>query len=310
MLYDNATRVIHVNNVAQVPQTLVSAARQAGRSWVLHKIPPASPTPKALKARYEDAKSWFPGRRAGEIIHVHYAPNGYYFWGAKAKKVLHFHGTDARIDSTQPIKRELIKISIAQADAIAYSTPDLKEHLKKLTDRAVYLPNPAPPIPPDLPEAIRGRIVFNTRWDESKGGLSLVRAAQLLVRNGYEVIGFNWGVYAPQAKAAGVKLLPLMSQDKFTKLLSSGELIVGQVEFPALSISDMQSLATGRPLIAIGPSEECPIIRATRKNLSEVCLEAARTLMGSSSPAPRTWLETHHGVKHCLKQWEKLYGAL
>lgn len=308
MLYESSTRVIHVNDVAGVPRMMVKAARAASRSWVLHTLPPASVSPSALVARTKDALPWFRGRGAADILHVHYAPNGYYFWGAKAKKVLHFHGTDLRIDLHQPVKRQLILESVRQADLVAFSTPDLADAARAACSDAIYLPNPAPAAPANPLNVVPGRVIFNARWDDSKGGVALVDAARTLVCAGLEVLGFDWGTYRQQARNAGVRMLPLTTVAQFGRTLTSAQVIVGQVGYQALTISDMQALSANRPLVTMAP-KDTPVVQATPENLAA---QVQLALNGETlSPTERAdWVQAHHGQQLCLRAWENAYAKI
>ncbi|AOZ72439.1 hypothetical protein BK816_03315 [Boudabousia tangfeifanii] len=207
----------------------------------------------------------------------------------------------------------MIDKAVDSASAVVYATPDLEDQVKSICPDALYLPNPVPPpLPPSKRmSVIPNRIFFNARWDASKGGLELVEAARALVRSGLEVVGIDWGTFASEAKAAGVNLLPLTNPGRFAQLMSSAEIIVGQFGLPALGVADLMALQTGRPLMRGYANTDAPMTATTLAELPIRILDDLRTgIDPSHSESGLTWVENHHGPKHCLEKWENLYRTI
>lgn len=116
-----------------------------------------------------------------DVMHVHFGTRG---GVAKGRPVLpfvmHWHGTDIRTNIYNEKTRPNIQWGADHAAKVVYSTPDLREHAERVRPDALYLP-----IPYDISELpswkpdTRPRVVFSSRWEESKGGakqLDLLRS--------------------------------------------------------------------------------------------------------------------------------------
>lgn len=260
-MYSESSKILHVNEIANVPSTLVAAARSDGKEWALHRIPAGKGNPlKVGFTRLQDLVAWQEIRKEAQLLHVHYATNGYYGWGKKAF-VLHLHGSDIRRDWKKPVLRQVITKSLRRADAVLYATPDLKEWICDIRPDAQWLPNPVPneflASTPTISVKPK-RIFFSSRWDEAKGIDILLPLAKLLVKNGYEVVGVDWGTHTSHAVECGVRLFPRMSQKDFRNFLATAAVVVGQLQFPSLSMTDYQTLALGKPLVSAANKEGAP----------------------------------------------------
>ncbi|WP_240629602.1 glycosyltransferase [Specibacter cremeus] len=190
-----------------------------------------------------------------DILHINYGVSGYYGWG-RNHVVLHLHGTDVRQDLNSRVLGPVVRRSIATADAVLYSTPDMADAVHALRPDATWFPAPLPPaagtiVAPTQPRTGR-RVFFASRWDDSKGAVELVRAAESLRRDrpGLELLGLDWGIHKDQARAAGVTLLPHMPEDRFRAQLAGADVVVGQIAFGALGLADLEAMAQARPLVA------------------------------------------------------------
>ena len=262
MSYSPSSRVVHVNEVAQVGSALVRQARSDGKSWALRPIPPGRGKPsQVIHKRLGDFVDWSRQRLKADLVDVHFATNGYYGWGSQPF-VLHLHGTDIRRDWQSPILHPVIEHSLRRADAVVCATPDLLGWVSALRPDAQWLPNPVPAsfFTPNSTRPRPGRVLFSSRWDDTKGVDVLLPLAANLIASGLQVIGLNWGPLAHAASDAGVHLYDYMSPVEFANLIASSEVVVGQLEFPTLSMTDYQTLALGRPLVAAASMEDAPIV--------------------------------------------------
>lgn len=312
-MYSSASRILHINEVARVPSSLVASARERGRDWRLHRIPAATPPwGAAAWARARDFVDSAALRRGADLLHVHYGPNGYYAWGARVPVVLHLHGTDIRIDINRPGHGALLRRSLRMADLVLYSTPDLDEWVAPYRSDAIYLPNP-------LPEAFltvsttprTRRLVFATRWDDSKGGIQLVDAARALVAHGIDVHGFDWGVLSSQAREAGVICHPYMGLAQLRDFLAGARLVVGQQAYRALAMLDLQALAQGVPVVS--PFSAPGTIPSTLPSLTADILRAwehSDADLEQAGESGRAWVETYHGPNAVLAELEGHYTRL
>lgn len=318
-MYTSETKVLHVNKIAGVPETIVAHARREGKAFALKEIPAGRGNPLTVaKKRLDDLIDWPRVKSEADIIHLHYATNGYYGWGSKPF-VLHVHGSDIRRDWHTPLLRQVITHSLAKADVVLYATPDLYEHVKQIRPDALWAPNPVPEEffeAPLIPVA-KNRVVFSSRWDNTKGLDIQLPLAKALSSKGIETVGINWGTHTAEAQAAGVKLLPKMKPDQFARFLGSATVVVGQLEYAALSMTDYQTLALNRPLVCAANVENPPALTVTCGQMSGIERDAttlAATIMDLlQNPVDedtRSWvLERHHpGVS--LAFLEDIYRSI
>lgn len=314
MSYSSKTRVLHLNNVADTGRNLVSYARSTGRAWALRLIPHGSlASPGQWIARGNDLVDWHMNTIRPDVLDIHYAPNGYYGWGCKEPYVLHVHGSDLRVDLHKPGIGILARQSIERADAVVAATPDLLPRLKEVRKDAVYIPNALPvellhrtPVQP-----VQGRVVFNARWDHSKGGLKMVEAARALVKSGVDVHGVDWGILAPAARDAGVILAPRMSKKDYQLFISMGHVVVGQFLVDALSISDLETLALGRPLVARYPGSDAPVEICEVEEIAERVLELMPVAENPAAEQKRRqWVLEHHHPEVTTAMLEALYATI
>ncbi|MBD3690108.1 glycosyltransferase family 4 protein [Nanchangia anserum] len=312
-MYGAATRVLHINEVARVPSTLVETARSQGKNWRLHRIPAATPPwGPAIRARARDYAGSLALRRGADIVHVHYGVNGYYAWGMDAPTVLHLHGSDIRTDIHRHPHSALLRAALRRADLVLFATPDLADLVTPYRPDAHYLPNPIPPrfLTPTATRRQR-RLVVAARWDDSKGGMDLVRAAGRLVEAGVEVHGFDWGTYATQAADLGVICHPLMEIDTLQVFLASARLVIGQQAVPALSMLDLQALAQGTPVLS--PFTAPGITTTSLDSLVAEALAAWSLTdreLAAAGETGNAWVRAHHVPEATVAALEEHYRAL
>ncbi|MGP7959858.1 hypothetical protein ACTVCO_03470 [Sanguibacter sp. A247] len=321
-------RALHVNDVAGVASTLVATARARGLGWDLRRIPAGrgAPAPIVAARRARDlAGAVLPLARA-DVAHLHYGVTGYYEWVTRRPVVLHLHGTDLRVDARSRWLGPVVRSAMRRAQLVLVATPDLLDLARELRDDAIYLPNPVPDVlfapagsVPDPAGPRRGtRVVFNMRWDDAKGGTALVAAARALVRDGLaghgdlDVVGLDWGAHAAEARAAGVRLVPLQDAAGYRALLAGADLVVGQQRAGALGISDLEALALGRPLVAHVRGDE-PVVQSTEADVVDV-VRATLTAGPDDAPGARAarmaWVRERHGADGVLDHLLGLYATL
>lgn len=352
MSYQADTLVLHLNNVANVAGYLVETARKQGKTWALREIPhpQAGRLLRSVWDRAVDWADFWRLRPRTDLLHIHYGPNGYYGLDPRPSAcpyVLHLHGSDLRKDALHPVLGNLQRISAQRAAALVYSTPDLAELATQLRSDARYLPNPLPPQlggdfldaaeqtgqPEDWAESggaagtaatsagftrTRGRaepenrVFCNCRLDDTKGGLKLIAQLGELVKAGIAVYGLDWGIYASAAAQAGVKLLPLMSNQQFLVELSRSRLVVGQQSIGSLGMSDLQTMAIGRPLVVYTTDKDVPVLHSTLDTLAEVVLDAWRDLeaLYPQAQAGQAWVRENHHPARVLAKLEELYAQI
>lgn len=325
-MYNRRTKVLHLGDVANTGSNLVASARAGGRNWALRDLPaaPSLTSPSAWARRGEDALRYATDGTRPDLTHIHYGPNGYYGSLKRAPYVLHLHGTDLRQDLHRPLIGHAERFAVQHASQLIVATPDLLEAAKNLDENAVYVPNPLPLEMyrrhtdlhgPAQAEVRDGSIFFSARWDDSKGGPELVELARELVSAGHEVIGVDWGTYASEAQDAGVTLLPRMTPVEFEQRLAQSEVVVGQFSFGSLGISDLETLATGRPLVGwVDPRLESGVpaqsvrIEDASAAIEDLLSDPARsTTLGT---AGRTWVLEERSPLRTVERLEELYSQV
>ena len=325
-------KILHVNDIAGVGRTLVREARLEGKPWALTTLPPGRGSAiNVLRGRLSHALTWDQVRHDADLIDIHFATNGFYAWG-RTPFVCHVHGTDIRRDWSSRILGPVITRTLRHAAAVVCATPDLLDWVRPVRPDAVWLPNPIPHpflTPPEV-DVQPGRVLMSSRWDDTKGIDVLLPLARLLVERGVDVVGVDWGKDAPLAAEAGVRLLPRMVACDFAQLIGSADLVVGQLKYPVLSMTDYQTLIAGRPLVAAASIEDAPVIAVDidgRDHASpsalprdpEVLADVITEVLDhrgdwsdtvSAPSALRQWaLDTHH-PQACVAALEELYHRI
>ncbi|KRF04288.1 hypothetical protein ASH00_14370 [Arthrobacter sp. Soil782] len=203
-----------------------------------------------------------------------------------------------------------------RADAVIYSTPDLREHVERLTNRGIYMPvtvrlNEAPVWSPTP-----GRVVFASRWDPVKGAEQQIAVAHALRKAApdAEILGLNWGSDVASAQAAGVTLVPRMDYDSYRSWLASASVVVGQLA-PILSASELEALAIGVPLLGGASSSFYPdLIRLSGTTSDEivegVLLAIADPQGASAAQRGRDYIAAVHDAGRGVEFLLELYEAL
>lgn len=342
---EGSLRVLHVNDVAGVASAAVAQARADGLDWRLWPLPTVRGARRAVKVarRLGDVVRFRPAGRAADVLHVHYGLFGYYAWSVHRPYLLHLHGTDVRVNLAQPILGRLVRAGIKHAGVVAYSTPDLDGAVRALRDDAVWLPAPVSSDALTLAAApadraqfaglvqasslsapvagaqVRPWVVFASRWDAVKGlEAQLDLAARLRAeRPELVLIGIDWGAGTGRARSAGVRLLPRLSPAEFRALLSTADVVIGQLSSGCLGVSDLEAMVMRRPLVARFTAQAAYGARPPIWNTTEY--DAARAV-GSIVDDPAaarsrveeaaTWALAHHSPRVFVDRATELYRTL
>ena len=310
-------RILHLGDISGTSKSVIEVARAKGLDWVLRDVPAGRGTNPAaiILRRLRDLVAVRTLRPRPDVMHINYGVSGYYGWGRK-NVVLHLHGTDVRSDLLSPVVRHSIK----SADVVLFSTPDMGGAVQYIRPDAQWFPAPLPPTAATIQSLTTPRsgkkIFFASRWDDSKGGPELLQLAASLQRHrpDLELVGLDWGTYAEEAKKVGLRLLPLMSTDHFRVQLAESDVVIGQIAFGALGLSDLEAMAQGRPLVArftldAAYGSPAPLFNtehATPLSLVQQILAdpAAASAVGVQG---REWALRHHGAEQLEDRLEKIY---
>ncbi|MCS3441755.1 hypothetical protein [Microbacterium phyllosphaerae] len=252
-------RVLHLNDCAFVGANLVRAARAQGLQWRL--LPPELTWPpvrpgQSRPTRFETyrtlARIGVAAARA-DVIHVHYATTVARIaprYIPTRPYALHLHGTDIRTLWHQPERHARLQSYIDGAAHVYYSTPDNAEDATTARPDAEYLPVVFDPssLPSWDPQ---GYVAFASRWEEVKGLEGMLQVASRLIAAGVPVRGLDWGPGAGDAARLGVELIPKAPHPDYLQFLANASVVVGQAT-RILSVSELEAMAIGAPLAAVG----------------------------------------------------------
>lgn len=281
-------RALHLFDCAGVGHTLVTEARRQHLPWRYLPLRDTSADRVGgvgSLVRRARAGTWEARRLlrtlSAELIHIHYGARvGILKKAPRRPFVVHLHGTDIRTQYHDPRFRDLIQWGADNAQAVVYSTPDLRSHALQARADARYLPNPVDltTLPSWRPTA-RPRIVFASRWDGSKGLEGQLGLAEALGRAvpDVDIVGLEWGQGAPQAAAAGVRLVPTMPPADYLQLLAGAHVVVGQSS-GVLGISELQAVGIGVPTVMPVNDEwhtdDPPVLMGTTAEMVELARAA------------------------------------
>ena len=318
--YSESSQVLHLGNVANTGANIVATARSEGRNWALRELPPAPSlrSASAWMSRGIDALDYMTHTPTPDLAHIHYGPNGYYGALKGCPFVLHLHGTDLRVDLNRPLLGDLEKHSLKKAAAVVVATPDLLEAAQALRPDAQWIPNSLPLAAfEELKEEGNATeegssVFFSARWDDTKGGLPLIELAKKLIDDGTEVVGVEWGDYSELARKVGVKLLPRMTPSEFRAAMAQSSVIVGQFFTGSLTISDLEGLATGRPLVTqvdADAEQDAPLINTSLDNAHEAIgrLLADRSSRKELGRSARAWVVSERSPIKTMEALEYVY---
>lgn len=315
--------ILHLGDISGTSRSVIEVARTKGLDWVLRDVPAgrnANPV-TILVRRIRDLVAVRMLRPRPAILHINYGVSGYYGWWHK-RVVLHLHGTDVRSDMKSPFLGPVVRHSIKSAQVILYSTPDLAPAVHELRPDAQWFPAPLPTAAAhrlQRKSLSATRIFFASRWDDSKGAPELLKLAAAIkeIHPLVELVGLDWGTYTAAARETGIRLLPLMSTDEFRQELANADIVVGQLAFGALGLSDLEAMAQARPLIAKFTLENeygdaAPLFNTA----SESALSLVQRILDDPSAAAerasagREWALKHHGAQTLELRLEELYSRL
>jgi glycosyltransferase involved in cell wall biosynthesis len=321
-------KILHVNNVANVPDGLVKGLKELDVDAQLYQpyvginkkkmfgpigvIANRISDARILKAKIKKEKF--------DIVHIHYAYfgmlgflGGYEYW-------LHCHGTDIRRNLYHPLYKVPTIISMKNAKSVLYSTPDLKVHAENKRPDASFLPNPIQTSkfePTDIPESVHGKVLLISRIDAIKGIDAAFDAIKIIKKKNpsISIDAFLWGPDLERFKDNRlVNWIPTVSYNEIAKLLHNYQVIIGQFELGILGMSEMEAMACARPVVCDFTHYESyhnppPIVQAkTSDEISQKVLALAESpsecgLIGRKS---REWVvENHDYIKVAKRLVEK-----
>lgn len=305
-------RVLHLFDAADVGRILVDTAQARALPWDFLAMRDTSRDRSgtlpavATKAR---AGAWEAARATralrSDVIHLHYGARA----SALKKRprrpfVLHLHGTDIRELWLLPRVREVMQWAGDRAQSVFYSTPDLASHSHELRADAEHLPGPVQTslLPSWNPGGTgRSRVVFASRWDDSKNAVEMIATATALrAAFGDQVVieGLDWGTRTTAAREAGVVLVPRSTTPEYLRWLALADAVIGQAA-GILALSELQAMAIGVPVVARVDRALYPDAPVIATSSTDDDVEAVRGILEdpvrtSASLMARAWVVERH----------------
>lgn len=328
-MFDSSRKpsVLHLYDCADVGATLVRYGREAGRPW---SYLPARDTSfdgsdgVGTLRRIASITKWTAARYSrsfdADLLHIHFGTRvGVAQRWPRKPFVVHYHGTDIRRFYYDSAQRENIQWGADNAAAVLYSTPDLKVHAERARNDAIYLPNPVnlAELPP-WSATVRPRVVFSSRWDDSKGGeeqLELLSEVRRVMGKGVQIEGLEWGSGAEEARKRGARLIRRMPKNDYLRWLASAHCVVGQTS-GILAMSELQSIAIGVPVVArLGTGyypDPVPVLGG--ETIEDLAIQVASVVQDPLASAAqlqaREWVEEHHSPLAAVNRLSAIYESL
>lgn len=323
-------KVLHVNNVANVPDGLVKGLKKVGVDATLYQPYTGINKPgkfsklQVVTNRIADARALAAQIRKEhyDIVHIHYAYfgvlgilGGYPYW-------LHCHGTDIRRNLYHPLFKKPTAMSLNRAGKVFYSTPDLKVHAGKVRPDAMFLPNPIQTemFEPKGFDGTRGKVLLISRIDKIKGiDLAFSALEKLKKRNpSVQIDAILWGPDLDRFKDKDfVNFIPKVTHQGIAGLIPNYQVIIGQFELGIMGMSEMEAMACARPVVSvfeygdwyaeapplISSRDEDEIVTRTEELLNDVGLCEGIGLAG------RDWVVKYHDYVSVAERLAKTYEA-
>jgi glycosyltransferase involved in cell wall biosynthesis len=326
-------KIAHVRDVANVGSTLVDGLNALGNQAELIQTQVAG-------ARYPlPIKSLFLPKRLQEavainkylrtnnfdVIHLHVAYMGWLGIMGKYPFFLHCHGIDLYRNLYHPLLRKITVKALRAAEKVFFSTPDLMAHAARIRPDAIFLPNPINtenfrPMR-DGHENRSPRLLFISRLDAVKGPEVAFAAIEELKRRRPEaqVDAFDLGGEVERYRdRTDVNFIRPVSYAEMPALLNSYDIIIGQFKLGIVSMSELESMACGKPVVSYFsyPSfyDEPPPLYST--NDLTILVEYLTKLVDDPSlrreagEMGREWVVRHHDYLTVARTLETEYAAL
>jgi glycosyltransferase involved in cell wall biosynthesis len=254
-----------------------------------------------------------------DVVHIHWLSQGVVGLLISRPFFAQAHGSDLHVNMGRPVLRTVTRLVMKKAKAVFYVTPNLPAFAAGFESKFVYLPNPLATDEPDQhppPKSLARAVIF-TRLDPVKGVDRIFPAADRLSRS-VELTGLDWGPlaaeYVPRYSRV-VKFVRPMPHDEIGAFLSQFDIVVGQMHQGILSLSELEAMAAGRPVItgidwSLYRDDPPPVVAAS--NGDEVAdaverLKNDQIELARLSREGRAWVQRNHGHARHLRALEEAY---
>ncbi|MBJ7596313.1 MAG: glycosyltransferase [Candidatus Dormibacteraeota bacterium] len=240
-----------------------------------------------------------------DLAHVHFVSQGFVSLLAGLPLVLHAHGSDLHQNFNRALMRWMGHWTLHRAKAVLYVTPNLASYISPWTSRARLLGNPVPiPERYTVPDSIKRALIF-ARLEPIKGVQLIFDGIEEIAQE-CELTAIYWGPWAEEYKhryGHAVEFIDRVPHSAVPDVLERFDVVIGQMRQGILSLSELEAMASGRPLLtnldqtlyADDPPPVVPVataadIVAALRSLRE---DAAR--VKSLAELGRGWVRRNHG---------------
>lgn len=254
-----------------------------------------------------------------DIVHIHWLSLGIVGVLAGRPFFAQAHGSDLHSNLNNPVYRSVTRLVLRRATKVFYVTPNLRDYMREVDYKLVYLPNPV-----DVeaigrqctPPSQVSKVLIFTRLDPIKGVDRIFPAVERLSEQ-VELTALDWGSLAGdyvQKYGRWVHFVRPVPHSGIGAFLSQFDVVIGQMRQGVLGLMEIEALAAGRPLIAAVDQSlydnPPPVISASGADGLVGAIErlkGAPDELAERSRQGREWASRNHGFGRHLQLLEAAY---
>jgi glycosyltransferase involved in cell wall biosynthesis len=197
---------------------------------------------------------WRLRRNRYDVIHIHWVTQGIVGVLTGKPFFVQAHGSDLHVNLAIPGVGFFTRWILGRAQVIFYVTHNLRSYLRSFEAKLRYLPNPvdvdalqSPPKPPTPTP----RVLIFTRLDAVKGPELIFPVVDRLSQ-AVDFTALAWGPLKAQYISRfgrSVRFVDPVAHSEIGPFLAQFDVIIGQMRQGILSLSEVEALAVGRPVI-------------------------------------------------------------
>jgi glycosyltransferase involved in cell wall biosynthesis len=255
-----------------------------------------------------------------DVVHIHWLTQGVVGSMIGRPFFVQAHGSDLHVNLRSATLGAVTRRVLERARLVFYVTPNLRAFMPDFDRKLRFLPNPV-----DVAALRQGRapgselsraLIF-ARLDPVKGVDEIYAAAERLSQI-VSLTGLDWGpVREEYAQRYGgmVRFVPPVPHAEVGVFLHGFDLVIGQMRQGILSLSELEAMAAGRPVItgidwSLYPDDPPPVVGVTN---ADGIVAAVERLKGDPAEVARLsregpdWVERNHGFARHLRLLEDAY---
>lgn len=264
-----------------------------------------------------------------DIVHIHWASYGVLGLVGRLPFIIHCHGSDVRYRLAQPIFRQMLTPLLQRAAAVLCVTPDILPIVRSIRSDAIFSPGPVD-VEQFAPDENRLQhqpnswtIMLFARLDPEKGTETAIQGIIRFADRhpGVHVKLLDHGPQRVEYRrryGERFEFFPLVAPDEVPRLLQSVNVVVGQLAYGALGLSELQAMSCAKPLIASFRYEDAyptppPLCQATTAQEVDEHLEFLfqhPEVVMELGQREREWIITYHSHRALAFELEKLYQSI